>query len=177
MPQACTVCQHDQRETIDRLLVEGSAVRAIAERYGLVATSINRHKANHLPAALVAAQEAADVAQADDLLSRLQRLLERAEKRQDYADGLFGKAVKVDDFRAAASALQAGSAATREVRACIELLLEVEGEISRRPEVNITISAEWVEIRTIILTALQAHPAARQDVVRALGKVDASAVA
>jgi len=177
MAQACTVCQHQDRDAINQALIDGQVVRTLATRYGLVATSLNRHKANHLPSALVAAQDAAEVAQADDLLSRLQRLLERAEKRQDYADGLFARAVQAEDFRAGASALQAGSSATREVRACIELLLEVEGEISRRPEVNITISAEWVEIRTVILAALQTHPEARQDVVRALGKVASHAVA
>jgi hypothetical protein len=93
------------------------------------------------------------------------------------ARGIVGKAVAADDLRAATAALQAGNGAIREARSCLELLAELEGEISRRPEVNITISAEWVVLRTAILATLQAHPEARLDVVRALGEVDANAVA
>jgi len=142
-------------------LVAGEPYRGIAKRYEASEAAMFRHR-EHLPATMVKAQAAGQVAKADDLLEQLQAL-------RNKAMALLLAAERAGDLRTAL-------AGVREARGCIEVLLEVEGEISRRPEVNITISAEWVEIRSVILTALQAHPEARQDVVRALGRVDTSAV-
>lgn len=177
MAMVCRVCTHDELEAIDRALVSGAAANALASRYGLSEAAVRRHKANHLPAALVAAQEAADVAQADSLLAQLRALLAKADEQYAIARGIVGKAVSAGDLRAASSAITAGNGAIREARACLELLAELEGEISRRPEVNVTISAEWIELRSVILMALSQHPEARRDVVKALMKVDSHAVA
>ena len=163
MPRVCTICIHPDRPTIDAALVAGEALRNIAQRTGTSATALFRHKADHLPAAVATAQAAEQVAAADDLLAQLQAL-------RNKAMALLLKAEAAGDYRTALAGI-------REARACIETLLEVEGELDRRPQFNITISAEWVEIRTLILSALQTHPEARRDVVRALGRVDASAAA
>jgi len=177
MPRVCSVCVHPARPAIDAALVAGNGLRDIAGRSGLSKSAVERHGNEHVPAALVAAQDAAETAQADSLLAQLVRLLARADDQYAVARGIVGKAVAADDLRAATAALQAGNGALREARGCVELLAELEGEISRRLEVNITISAEWVEIRTVILTALLSHPEARQAVVAALGRVGTSAVA
>jgi len=161
MPRTCTICVHPAREAIDMALVAGEPYRGIAKRYEASEAAMFRHR-EHLPATMVKAQAAGQVAKADDLLEQLQAL-------RNKAMALLLAAERAGDLRTAL-------AGVREARGCIEVLLEVEGEISRRPEVNITISAEWVEIRSVILTALQAHPEACQDVVRALGRVDTSAV-
>jgi len=177
MPRTCSVCGHPDRPAIDAALVGGESLRNIAQQFGTSATALHRHRAEHLPAALVAAQDAVEASQADSLLAQLRGLLGRADDQYAVARGIVGKAVAADDLRAATAALQAGNGALREARGCVELLAELEGEISRRPEVSITISTEWIEIRSVILMALQTHPAARQAVVRALGKVDDNAVA
>jgi len=177
MPRTCSVCSHTDRSSVDKALISGESYRDIARRFRVSKDAVARHKDEHLPAALLTAQEAVEATQADSLLGQLRDLLTRADDQYALARGIVGKAVAVDDLRAATAALQAGNGAIREARSCLELLAELEGEISRRPEVNITISAEWVEIRTVILATLRAHPEARQAVVTALGKVDASAVA
>jgi len=163
MPRTCSLCGHPQRETIDKAIVAGETLRGIARTYRVSEDALTRHKAGHIAPAIATAHEAESVAKADDLLEQLQAL-------RNKAMGLLLKAEAAGDYRTALAGI-------REARACIETLLEVEGELDRRPQVNITISAEWVEIRTVILGALQAHPEARQAVVRALGKVDANAVA
>ena len=36
----------------------------------------------------------------------------------------------------------------------IELLAEMQGELNRTPQINITLTAEWLHIRTTIVQAL-----------------------
>ncbi len=51
----------------------------------------------------------------------------------------------------------------------IELLAKLLGELDDRPQVNVLVSPEWLELRTTIITALDPHPQARESVLRALG--------
>ena len=162
MPRVCTICIHPDRPAIDTALIAGEAYRGIAKRYEASEAAMFRHR-EHLPATMVKAQAAGQVAKADDLLEQLQAL-------RNKAMALLLKAEAAGDYRTALAGI-------REARACIETLLEVEGELDRRPQVNIAISAEWIEIRSVILTALQTHPEARQDVVTALKRVNTDAVA
>lgn len=50
MGRKCTVCIHPNRETIDSdLLKPETSVRALAQTTGLSASSLNRHRMDHLP--------------------------------------------------------------------------------------------------------------------------------
>jgi len=163
MPRTCTVCTHPERAAIDQALLAGEPLRDIARRTATTKDALSRHKAEHIPSAIAKAQDAVEVAQADNLLRDVRQL-------KGKAIALLLKAEQAGDYRTALTGI-------REARACVELLLEVEGELDRRPVVNITVSAEWLTIRTTLLAVLQAHPEARRDVVMALGMVDANAVA
>ena len=114
MPRPCTACRHPQREEIDRALVNGEPFRNIAKRFGTSSTAVFRHK-DHLPTALVKAHEAREVAHADDLLSHVRDLGERALR-------VLGAAEEAGDLRAATGAI-------REARGCLELLGKVTGEL------------------------------------------------
>jgi hypothetical protein len=49
MPRTCTVCTHLQRAAVDTALGRGEdAFRTIADRFGLSATALKRHKAGVL---------------------------------------------------------------------------------------------------------------------------------
>jgi len=154
MPRTCTICQHDQRQNIDKALVGGEPFRNIAERFGTSATALTRHKAEHLPAKLAKAHEAKEVAHASTLL--------------DEVRALRGKAVSILLSAEKAGDLRTALLAVREARSCIELLAELEGELNRRPEVHVHLSAEWVEIRTVLLHTLAPFPDARAAVAHAL---------
>jgi hypothetical protein len=168
------VCCHERRSEIDAALVAGEPYRHIAARFGVSTTALQRHKADHLPASLVAAQEAQEAANADTLLDRLRDLLDRADSQYTLARGLVAKAVSTGDLRAATGALGAGNGAIREARACLELLAELEGELDRRPTLNLTISAEWVTLRAAMLDALTPYPDARVAVAKRLALVEAN---
>jgi hypothetical protein len=158
MPRVCTICSHAQRSEIDRSLVDGATYRTIADRFGLSETALKRHKAEHLPAKVAKAQEAAEVADADDLLQQMKALRNRAIR-------ILQKAESAGDYRTALMGI-------REARGCVETLMEVEGELDRRGVVNVLVNPEWVEIRNAMLVALRPYPEAAQAVAGQLQVIE-----
>ena len=158
VPRSCTICEHPDREAIDRALVGDSSNLSVSSLFGVSESAVRRHKANHLPAKLVMAQAAEEVAQADDLLQQVRDL-------QDRALAILGKAEAAGDLRTALGAI-------REARGNLELLAKLLGELDERPVVNLNVSPEWLELRAVIVVALEPHPAAHGAVLRALESVD-----
>lgn len=154
MPRVCTICAHPDRREIETCLVDSVPFRIIASRFGTSSTSLQRHKTEHLPGKIVQAKAAQEIEEADDLLSQVQALRRKSLE-------LLDKAERAGDYRTAL-------AGVKEARACIETLLEVEGKLDRKPTFNITLSPQWIEMRTVIVTALASHPEARQAVTTAL---------
>ena len=154
MPRSCTVCAHEARTEIDRALVAGETFRHIAARFDTSTGALQRHKADHLPVKLAKAQEAQEVAQADDLLSQVRDL-------QIRALAILDKAEEAGELRTALFAI-------REARGNLELLAKLLGELDDRPQVNVLVSPEWLELRAVIVGALETHPEARGAVLRAL---------
>ncbi len=154
MPRTCTICTHDQRNAINAALVRNEPLRDIAGRYGTSKSSLERHKAEHLPAKLAKAHEANEVAHARTLLDEVRAL-------RGKAVGILLTAERAGDLRTALLAI-------REARSCIELLAEMEGELQRNPQINITIDARWVKVRTLLMHTLAPYPDARAAVAHAL---------
>ena len=160
MPRICTVCVHPEHERIDQELLAGASLRNIAERFGTSVTALHRHKGDHLPATLAQARDAQDVAHGTTLLegvrtlqSRSLQILERAEQ---------------------AGQLVVALGAIRETRGCIELMAKLVGELDERPQVNILVAPEWIEVRAVLTRALAPYPEARGAVAAALLEVEGS---
>ena len=154
MPRTCTVCTHPEREAIDRDLVGGRPVRETSALFRVSEDAVGRHKAEHIPPTVAKAQQAADVAQADDLLAQVRALR--------------SKAMSILLAAEAQGDLRTALAGIREARACLELLLEVEGELDRRPTVNLLAVPEWLTVRSALLEALSPYPEARGAVAERL---------
>ncbi len=154
MPRVCSCCTHPEREAINAALVASIAYRTIADRYGLSHQALMRHKTDHLPSVMVKSEAAREVAHADDLVWQIKQL-------RNKAIGVLGKAETAGDLKTALMGV-------REARACIELLAEMEGEINRRPVFNLYMSAEWIEVRAVLLHALGDFPEARAAAALAL---------
>jgi hypothetical protein len=157
MPRRCTVCDHDEHHAINVALVQRDSYRNIAERYGLSVGALSRHTKEHLPKLLVKARDAVEVAEADSLLARIEALqsktldaLEAVEEERNYPV-LLG--------------------AVREARANLELIGRVTKELEATPTLNIHLNPEWVELRTVIVTALEPYSEARGAVLGALESV------
>ena len=119
---------------------------------------MRRHKGNHLPAKLIMAQAAEEAAQADNLLDQVQDLQERTLAILEGAE-------ETKQHRTAPSAV-------REARSNVELLAKLLGELDERPQVNVLVSPEWLELHAVIVGALEPHPQARGAVLRALEEAD-----
>ncbi len=158
MPRVCTICTHKSRAKIDKALVERQAFRHIAARFDVSTSALVRHHDDHLPAALVKAQAAAEAAQADALLAQV---VDLRDKALDVLDTAQGSA----DLRAALGAI-------REARGCVELLAKLAGQLKDAPTVNILVSAEWQGLQAVILQALEPHTTARLAVAEALRTVE-----
>jgi hypothetical protein len=155
MPRRCTVCAHPEVEAIDTALVAGEPYRSVANRYeSLSQAAVQRHEENHLPATLAKAKDALEISRADDLLASVRGL-------QGRALSILGKAEEAGELRTALSAI-------REARGNLELLAKLLGELDERPVVNLNVSPEWLELRTVIVGALDAHPDARGAVLLAI---------
>jgi hypothetical protein len=158
MPRRCTVCDHNERHGIDEALVTGAPYRSVAKRFSLSESAVYRHKSEHLPAHLSKAREAEDVAKADDLLDQVRSL-------QAHAFDILERAEKAGDLRTALAAIS-------QARGNLELLGKLAGELDERPVVNLNVSPEWLELRAVIVGALEPHPAAHTAILRALESVN-----
>jgi len=158
MPRSCSVCEHAEKDTIDRALVGGASNRSVASLYDVSEAAVRGHKANHLPAKLVMAEQAAEVVEANNLLDQVGDLQRRAL-------AILEKAEEAGELRTALSAI-------REARGNLELLAKLLGKLDERPVLNLNISPEWLELRTVIVGALEPHPEALRAVVGALEEAD-----
>ena len=158
MPRRCTVCDHPERHSIDEALVIGAPYRSVAKRFDLSESAVYRHKTEHLPARLLKARDAEEVAQADDLLEQVRHL-------QAHALDILERAEKAWDLRTALAAIS-------QARGNLELLGKLAGELDERPVVNVLISPQWVVIRTTMLEALLPYPEARAAVAESLMELE-----
>ena len=144
MPRECTVCSHpDAVEINEALVVHHTPNRRIASQYGLVETSIRRHR-EHIPEMLAKASQAEEVAQADSLLDRLEDLQTRTE-------AVLSRVEQTENYGAMLGAI-------REMRSNLEVIGEVTKELNRTPTVNLHLSPEWLEVKAVILSAVDRHP-------------------
>jgi len=154
MPRTCSICAHDVSHQINIALVHREPYRAIASRFGVSKPALQRHSKEHLPELLVKAKQAAEVADADDLLARVEDLWREAIAVLEAAKG-------AEDYRYVLAAIDRASRQ-------LELLGRLRGELNEQPVINIITHPEYIEARTTIIQALGPYPEAREAVVRAL---------
>jgi hypothetical protein len=153
----CTICRHQDEMAVNLSLVAGEPTRSIAVRTGLSKTALIRHKLHCIPRDLVQARQSGKVAEADFLLAQITRLHRRA-------DNLLQKAEEASDFRSAAALI-------RELRALLELLCRLSGELRQPAQVNLLVTAEYRSLREQILRTLAPYPQARLAISSALARL------
>ncbi|PLS85350.1 MAG: hypothetical protein CYG60_13110 [Actinobacteria bacterium] len=154
MPRACTVCRHDRRHDVEVALVRRDALRDIARRFSVSKDALSRHAKEHLPDRLLKAQEHEDVREALDVVAQLKLINEASLTilKEARDEGEPGTALRAID----------------RIQRQIELQAKLLGNLDERPAVNLYISTEWLELRAVIVSALEPHPDARNSVLRAL---------
>ena len=191
MARPCGPCQDKRRNELDRRLLEmdltGETYRSISQDCPYSEDALRRHKTNHIIAdvgdvreAMIQAREAAleearlreletvrdeVVAEAKEgMAARLETcatFLDQLQAVRDKAANLLDQAEASDDLRAAGTFL-------RELREQIRLMAELEGRIASQPQITLITSPEWVEVRSLVINALEPYPEAREAVVHAI---------
>lgn len=158
MPQPCSICTHPQREAINEALATGAPNRRVAAQYGVTESAIRRHKASgHISKKLTKAAMAHERLDATKLLEIMEKLL--GEAIQTLKDA---KVSRDDRTRLAAINTAANLGRT---------LLEVTGELKNAPTINILLSPQWIQIRSVVLTSLEDYPEAKVKLVEALSSI------
>lgn len=159
MPQKCSVCTHEKRQEIDQALINGDSFRYVSQRFSVSTAALHRHRhGGHIAEALAKAQNAREVAAADNLLDQVRQL-------QKLALGILAKAANAGDLKTALIGI-------REARGCLDLLAKLQGDLPQEGTVNIVLSPSWVSLRTVILQTLEPYPEAKLKIAQALKKVD-----
>jgi hypothetical protein len=158
----CTICRHLDRDEIDQQLIASTALKPISERLGVTVQALIRHRNLHLPQAV---RDAAEGTRAAAERERGGDLLAAARALHGKALDLMRQAERARDLRTALAGI-------REAARCVELQGRLMGQIRETTQtVNVTVSAEWLSVQAVILSALEAHPEARQAVAEALETV------
>lgn len=157
MGRTCTVCGHKDIDEINRLLLCSDSYRDIARRFGLSKDALARHKESHI----------------QELLSKSSDLKVEVESTQGNQTLAEVRELKVKALAILADAQDAGDLKTallgiREARSCLELCMKAEGQIKDGPQITIINNPEWVELRTLVINALEPYPEAREAVVNAI---------
>jgi hypothetical protein len=137
----------------EALILERRSLRNVAERFDVSYQAVNRHK-QHIPELLAKASQAEQIAEADSLLDRLEDLQRRTEAVLSSVEG-------TENYGATLGAI-------REMRRNLEIIGEVTKELNRQPTLNLVANPEWLEIRAVIVGALEPHPGAQDAVLTAL---------
>ena len=156
MPRVCTICSHERRDEIEDAFIAGTPKRRIAAHHGVSERAVRHHMREHLPALLALARDAYSAARADSLLDRIEALQSRTLATLDEVE-------QTDDYRARLAAI-------REARANLELIGEVTKELDRTPTFELHLHPEWIELRTVIVRALEPYSDAKYAVVRAIAE-------
>jgi hypothetical protein len=161
MSRVCTICTHADRRTIDRELIAGTSNRRIAAQFSVAEASVRRHKKEHLAATL-----------------REARAEEEEDRRLDVAQQL--RAINGATMRILSEARMSGDPnlalrAVDRVLKQLELQAKLLGDLDTRPQVNLILSPDWIELRGTIVQALRPYPAAAVAVADAVATIEAGA--
>lgn len=190
MPRPCGPCGDKQRNELDRRLLEmeitGETFRGLSREFGYSEDALSRHRSNHLVIDLSEAKQAvekakeeakqreAEVAKAATLadlkekaVNSMSARLENAANFLDQLREIRDKAADLLDQAESAQDMKASGVFLRELREQIRLMAELEG---RLPQAQVTIvnNPEWIELRTVIVQALDDYPQAKDAVVNAI---------
>jgi len=154
MARQCLVCQHEQKAAIDRELAAGKSLRDLSALFRVSEDSLARHRDAHISPVVVRAQEAEDITRGLDVVKQLKaingvtmQILHEARQQKNPDVAL---------------------RAVDRIQKQLELQAKLLGDLDERPVVSVVVSAEWLQLRGLIIATLGSYPEAKQAVVLAL---------
>jgi hypothetical protein len=149
---------HPDQKTIIKRLASGDEFSDIIRDFpDLTWNDLDYYKKNKLPELLSKSsnlKSEIECEQGDNALTEVKALQAKAME-------ILGKAEEAGDLKTALLGI-------REARSCLELCLKAEGQLKDSPQITIINNPEWVELRTLIVAALDPYPEAKEAVVLAI---------
>lgn len=162
MAPKCSICIHPKRVEIDRqLLAESASLRDMAGQFDVSRTALGRHRKAHLSDRMAEVAERntdADVRTAIDVRGQLKTI-------NGVTLGILKRARDAGDGSLALQAID-------RVQKQIELQARLIDLLKDGTTVNVVVSPQWIELRTLIISSLKGHPDARQAVTGALQSIE-----
>jgi len=155
MPKTCTICEDPRRDEFDRRARIEDNIAKIAQDFALSYDALYRHvKANHHIREVTAIPTSAELATSEDIYKEIEAWHTEAKDLQRTAKA-------GGDIKTALLGLE-------KALKCLELMLKIHGQISDAPQITIINNPEWIELRTVIIQALDPFPDAKQAVCEVL---------
>lgn len=158
----CQCCAHPRSGELDRDIVRGTSVRAVARKYGIKDDAVHRHVKNHLTeeqrreiAVDLKRERAQEVAtelndERLDIANTYEALARRVER-------LITKAEEADNDTLALASMEG-------LRKVLHDIATMQGKLAQQLTVQVSLmeSREWIELRAILEPIFREHPAAGQ---------------
>jgi hypothetical protein len=128
MPQTCTICNHQERDAIERALLGAEPYRHIAARTGTSTGALQRHK-DHLPKQLAKTHEAQELVRAGSLMADVAMGHDRSERLYCAAEDILTRAQEAKDLKTALQAIRCAVDVMGEARNYLELKGQITGEL------------------------------------------------
>ena len=155
MPKNCTICEDPRRDEFDRRARIEDNIAKIAQDFALSYDAFYRHvKADHHIRDVTAIPTSAELATSEDIYKEIEAWHTEAKDLQRTAKA-------GGDIKTALLGLE-------KALKCLELMLKIHGQISDAPQITIINNPEWVELRTVIIQALDDFPEAKGAVINAI---------
>lgn len=155
MPKPCSICEDPRRDEFDRRARIEDNIAKIAQDFALSYDALYRHvKANHHIREVTAIPTSAELATSEDIYKEIEAWHTEAKDLQRTAKA-------GGDIKTALLGLE-------KALKCLELMLKIHGQISDAPQITIINNPEWVELRTVIIQALDDFPEAKGAVINAI---------
>lgn len=191
MARPCGPCSDKRRIELDRRLLEkdltGESFRRISEDFGYSETALRRHLETHIAAdvgdvreAMITAREAAlaeiKARELEDVKEEIatearESIASRLDLCRDHFEQLRilrERAALALETAEGAEDVKTALLAIKELRELVRLWGELEGKLQSQPQITIINSPEWLQLKTVIVTALRPHPEALEAVLEAL---------
>ena len=176
----CVICTHKKvTEINDRLINKphtGESFQIIADYFRVSQTTLQNHykgnpdknEPSHISELLSKSVDAKEALKADNTFSEYQKAKGRIEDLSKKTYDLLAKAEAAKDHKACIGYIREARGQESELREQRKLLAELEGKLATQPQITIINNPEWVELRTVIIKALDPFPEAKEAVVLAI---------
>jgi hypothetical protein len=160
MARTCTICEDPRRDEFDRHAILGDPIAKIAQEFALSYDALYRHvKADHHIRDVTTIPTTSELATSGDILREITEHHKEAVRLKDLAEDN-------GDLKTAMLGLD-------KALKCLELVAKIQGQIQEQSisiyQQNVLINnPEWIELRTMIISALEPYPEAKEAVIHAV---------